>query len=255
MNIDWNAKEYLRDFSFVSRYGEDVLSLLDVHEGDSVIDLGCGNGMLTKHLSDMGLEVTGIDASEEMLDIAHNSHPELTFIKSDALDFTVNEPVNAIFSNAVFHWIDEEKQPILLGRINRALKKGGELVCEFGGKGCAATVHEALRQSFHKRGMEYVFPFYFPTIGKYATLLERNGFNTVYALLFDRPTACRNGEHGLRDWIRMFDKQAFRMVDVNVENEILSEAERALNGVLFHDGSWYIDYVRIRLKAIKKYDV
>lgn len=149
MNIDWNAKEYLRDFSFVSQYGEDVMSLLDLHKGDSVIDLGCGNGMLTKRLSDMGMDVTGIDASEDMLDIARNSYPEQTFIKSDALDLMVNEPVDAVFSNAVFHWIDEDKQPILLGRINRALEKGGELVCEFGGKGCAATVHETLRQSFH----------------------------------------------------------------------------------------------------------
>ena len=153
----------------------------------------------------MGLEVTGIDASEEMLDIARNSHPELTFIKSDALDFTVNEPVDAIFSNAVFLWIDEDKQPALLGRINRALNKDGELVCEFGGKGCAATVHEALRQSFHKRGLEYAFPFYFPAIWEYATLLEQNGFKTVYTLLFDRPTACKNGEHGLRNWIRIYD--------------------------------------------------
>ncbi|MDO4181014.1 MAG: methyltransferase domain-containing protein [Bacteroidales bacterium] len=252
MNIDWNAQEYLQDFSFVPRYGEDVLNLLDVHTGDRVIDLGCGNGMLTKRLSEMGLNVTGIDASEEMLGIARSSYPELTFIKSDALDFTVDEPVDAVFSNAVFHWIDRDKQPLLLRQINRALKPGGELVCEFGGKGCASKVHEALRQSFRKRGLEYAFSFYFPTIGEYATLLEQAGFKVVYAWLFDRPTACKNGECGLRDWIRMFDKQPFRMMDANTENEILSEAEQALSNDLFNQGSWHIDYVRIRLKAIKE---
>lgn len=252
MNIDWNAQEYLRDFSFVPRYGEDVLNLLDVHTGDRAIDLGCGNGMLTKRLSEMGLEVTGVDVSEEMLGIARSSYPELTFIKSDALDFMVSEPVDAVFSNAVFHWIDKEKQSALLRQVNRALKKGGELVCEFGGKGCAAKVHEALRQGFRKRGLEYAFSFYFPTIGEYATLLEQAGFKVVYALLFDRPTACKNGERGLRDWVRMFDKQAFRTVDANTENEILSDAEQALCADLFNNGSWYIDYVRIRLKAIKE---
>lgn len=255
MNIDWNAQEYLQDFSFVPRYGEDVLNLLDVHTGDRLIDLGCGNGTLTKRLSEKGLDVTGIDASEEMLGMARISYPELTFIKSDALDFTVDEPVDAVFSNAVFHWIDEEKQPLLLRQINRALKKGGELACEFGGKGCAAKVHETLRQSFRKRGLEYAFSFYFPTIGEYSTLLEQAGFKVVYALLFDRPTACNNGERGLRDWIRMFDKQPFRMVEANVENEILAEAEQALSSILFKNGNWYIDYVRIRLKAIKEHDV
>lgn len=255
MNIDWNAQEYLQDFSFVPRYGEDVLNLLDAHAGSHVIDLGCGNGMLTKRLSEMGLNVTGIDASEDMLGIARSRYPELAFIKSDALDFTLNQPVDAVFSNAVFHWIDENKQPVLLRQINRALKPSGELVCEFGGKGCAATVHGALRQSFRKRGMEYDFPFYFPTIGEYATLLGQNGFKVVYALLFDRPTACKNGERGLRNWVKMFDKQAFRTVDTNTENEILSEAEQSLNGILFNNGSWHIDYVRIRLKAIKEHDI
>lgn len=255
MNIDWDAREYLRDFSFVPRYGEDVLNLLDTHAGERVIDLGCGNGMLTKRLAEMGLDVTGIDASEDMLGIARSSYPELTFVKSDALDFTVKEPVDAVFSNAVFHWIDKDRQPLLLGRINRALKPGGELVCEFGGKGCAATVHEALRRSFRKRGLEYAFSFYFPTIGEYATLLEQAGFKVVYAVLFDRPTACQNGECGLRSWIRMFDKQPFRAVDANTENEILSEVERELNSILFKNGIWYIDYVRIRLKAIKEHEV
>ena len=53
----------------------------------------------------------------------------------------------------------------------------------------------------------------------------------------------------------MFDKQAFRTVDANTENEILSEAEQSLNGILFNNGSWHIDYVRIRLKAIKEHDI
>ena len=86
-------------------------------------------------------------------------------------------------------------------------------------------------------------------------MLGQNGFKVVYALLFGRPTACKNGERGLRNWVKMFDKQAFRTVDTNTENEILSEAEQSLNGILFNNGSWHIDYVRIRLKAIKEHDI
>lgn len=44
MNIEWNTQDYTHGFAFVHRYGEDVLRLLDIKEGDSVVDLGCGNG-------------------------------------------------------------------------------------------------------------------------------------------------------------------------------------------------------------------
>ena len=255
MNIDWDAREYSRAFSFVPQYGEEVLKLLDTGTANTVVDLGCGNGRLTMRLAEMGMRAIGIDASEDMLAIARSSYPELEFAQSDALDFTVQKPVDAVFSNAVFHWIDKDKQPLLLKQINRALKAGGELVCEFGGKGCAAQVHEALRLNFEKAGMKYFIPFYFPSIGEYAVLLEKAGFRVVYALLFDRPTICSYGESGLRKWIRMFDKIPFRTVDAKTENDILAGTEHTLRSRLFQNGSWRIDYVRIRLKAIKEYDI
>ncbi len=252
MNIDWNACDYARDFSFVPRYGEDVLSLLDPGAGKRVVDLGCGNGRLTKRLAEMGMDVTGIDASGEMLGVARATYPELTFRQADALDFSVTRPVDAVFSNAVFHWIDRDLQPRLLRQVNRALRMGGQLVCEFGGRGCAQRVHDALRQAFHRRGLDYTFRFFFPTIGEYAPLLEQAGFRVTYATLFDRPTTCANGESGLRDWVRMFDRLPFRSVGEAEEAEILGEAEEALRGTLFSEGSWHVDYVRIRLKAIKE---
>lgn len=255
MNIDWDAREYSHAFSFVPQYGEEVLKLLDPGTAHTVVDLGCGNGRLTMRLAEMGMRVIGVDASEDMLAMARSCYPDLEFVQSDALDFTVKEPVDAFFSNAVFHWIDKDKQPLLLKRINRALKVGGELVCEFGGKGCADQVHEALRLNFEKAGMKYFIPFYFPSVGEYAVLLEEAGFKVIYALLFDRPTICSNGESGLREWIRMFDKIPFRAVDAKTENDILTGTEHTLKKRLFQNGSWWIDYVRIRLKAIKEYDI
>ena len=138
MNITWDAQEYSDDFSFVYHYGEDVLKLLEIRPGDTIIDLGCGNGALTMRLEQAGAHAIGIDASEEMLSMARRDYPALDFRQADALNFTIEKPADALFSNAVFHWIDKEKQPLLLRQINRALKPHGQLVCEFGGKGCAA---------------------------------------------------------------------------------------------------------------------
>jgi trans-aconitate methyltransferase len=163
MNITWNAKGYTKDFQFVHKYGEDILNLLDIEKGMKILDLGCGNGALAEKMADFGADVIGMDASREMLEVAKNNYPELTFIQDDAVGFTLTEQVDVIFSNAVFHWIDD--QDGLLDSVYNGLKMNGYLVCEFGGCGCTETIHSALQNSFEKRGLDYKLIFYFPTIG------------------------------------------------------------------------------------------
>ena len=70
MNITWDAKGYKERFSFVHEYGEDVMSLLTAKPGARVVDLGCGNGALTRKLADKGYHVAGLDASAEMIALA-----------------------------------------------------------------------------------------------------------------------------------------------------------------------------------------
>lgn len=250
MNIFWDAEKYKKDFSFVPQYGEAVMDLLDAAPGSRVVDLGCGNGALTEQLAACGYDVTGVDASAEMLALAREGHPELKFLPGNALDFTLDEPVDAVFSNAVLHWIDADKQQAMLDHIASQIKPGGLLVCEFGGKGCAETVHAALEKRFAARGLHYRRTFYFPTIGEYAPLLEKAGFRVEFATLFDRPTK-QNGPDGLADWIRMFDTAPFSGVDPALAAQIIDETVEDLRPVLLHDGVWYVDYVRIRFKVRK----
>lgn len=250
MNIKWNALEYKNSFSFVHQYGEAVIELLDINETDTIVDLGCGNGALTQRLSQLSKNVIGIDASDEMLKIAKEAYPDLTFIKADALDFDIGKKADAVFSNAVFHWIDKDKQIRLLTNINRNLRKGGRLVCEFGGFGCAEAIHSALEAEFNSHGLIYPRTFYFPTIGEYAPLLEQCGFKVEFAVLFDRKTRLK-GENGLTDWINMFVTQPFKNMDAALSNEIIYNTVNKLKPILCENGIWYADYVRIRFKAQK----
>lgn len=250
MNISWDAGGYRERFSFVPEYGEDVMNLLTVPKGSRVIDLGCGNGTLSKKLAGRGYQVLGVDASEEMIALARTDYPDLKFTVSDATTFSLEEKADAIFSNAVLHWIDKEKQPVLLANIAGNLKPGGELVCEFGGRGCAEAVHSTLESCFEERGLHYPRTFYFPTIGEYAPMLEQNGLMVEYAVLFDRPTV-QQSEDGLTDWIHMFVKTPFAGVAPETEASILKEANKRLKGRLYRDGKWVIDYVRIRFRTRK----
>lgn len=251
MNITWNAQGYAQDFSFVPRYGEDVLGLLTAAPGSFVVDVGCGNGALTERLAQSGYRTLGLDASPEMLATARALHPELRFMQADALSFALPEQADALFSNAVFHWIDAEKQPQLLANLSRSLRPGGELVCEFGGCGCAERVHAALERAFAARGLTYPRVFYFPTVGEYAPLMEAAGLRVTHAFLFDRPTPQR-GPDGLRAWINMFVTAPFAGMDDALREAIIDDAiERTRGELLQPDGTWIVDYVRIRLRAVK----
>ncbi len=251
MNITWNADDYEKGFGFVPDYGQDVFSLLTVPAGSFVLDLGCGTGRLTKRLAAEGYRAAGIDASPEMVKKAAESCPGIPFMVGDALTFSLEEKADAVFSNAVFHWIDEDKQEQMLRNIADNLKDGGELVFEFGGKGCGELVHAELERCFARRGMDYPRVFYFPSIGQYAPILERCGFKVEYAVLFDRPTP-QAPESGLAGWIRMFVKKAFEHVPEDRKEEIMEEACCNLKPVLYQRGTWIVDYVRIRMRARKQ---
>lgn len=97
MNVEWNVNKYTKDFSFVHQYGVGVMELLDLDNVTSVIDLGCGNGALTEVLYNKGLLVTGIDTSKELLQIARETYPTISFEYGDATNFEVNTSVDAVF--------------------------------------------------------------------------------------------------------------------------------------------------------------
>lgn len=250
MNINWDAEAYKNGFSFVPSYGEDVLRLLTVKPGSDVIDLGCGTGSLTAKLKEQGYHVTGVDASDEMLAAARSAYPDIPFLKGDATTLKLEHPVDAIFSNAVMHWIDAKEQEVALASISSNIRPGGEFVFEFGGHGCAEAVHSTLEQIFEEHGREYLRMFYFPTIGEYAPMVEKHDMRVEFAMLFDRPTPQQDGRT-VADWIRMFDTKPFEGIPAEEAEEIITEAERRLHNRLVVDGTWYIDYVRIRMRARK----
>ena len=250
MFVKWDADTYVKDFSFVPDYGREVLELLDVAPASRVLDLGCGDGSLTAALIEAGYAASGLDASEELLAVARVAHPGVSFTHGDATSFAVPQPVDAVFSNAVLHWIPWDKQEAVVRCVHRALREGGQFVFECGGAGNNALIHGALARAFDHRGLSYTMPFCFPSLDAYASLLEENGFAVTFATLFDRPTPLA-GAQGMRDWITMFVQQPFEGIDDKTAREIVAEAVEELRPDLCCNGCWTADYVRLRMKAHK----
>ena len=66
----WNPESYARNARFVSDLGSPVVELLAPKPGERILDLGCGDGVLTRKLADLGCEVVGIDSSAAQIEAA-----------------------------------------------------------------------------------------------------------------------------------------------------------------------------------------
>src|SRR3984957_9762251 len=125
MNQAWDATRYQARHSYVFVHGESLIELLAPRPGERILDLGCGSGQLTTKIAESGANVTGIDRSEEMIAEARSNFPALRFNVADAANFIVDKPVDAVFSNAVLHWVKDTDG--VAKSIAQALRPGGML--------------------------------------------------------------------------------------------------------------------------------
>jgi trans-aconitate 2-methyltransferase len=132
MNQKRDASHYQARHSCVFAYGEGLIDIMAPRAGERIVDLGCGAGQLEDKIAESGAEVLGIDRSEEMIEEARRNFPALQFKVADAANFTVNSPVDAVFSNAALHWLKDADG--VANSVARALRPAGRFVIEMGGK-------------------------------------------------------------------------------------------------------------------------
>jgi SAM-dependent methyltransferase len=232
----WNAADYARVGSFVAELGQAALDLLDPQRGERIVDVGCGDGTLTKKIAALGATVTGIDNSLDMIRAAHANGVDALVV--DAADMHFDREFDAGFSNAALHWMTD-KEAVAAG-VFRALKPGGRFAGEMGGEGNLKKLREALDEEMVIRG--YVPPAeasnWYASPQEFAAVYEAAGFREIDARLIERPTAI---EHGLAQWVTTFRRGWLDRAGV-------PEAERAeiAAAVAGRFGSNVADYVRLR---------
>lgn len=244
---NWNAAQYARNGRFVADLAGGALGLLNAKPGERILDLGCGDGVLTTRIAATGAEVTGVDSSPDMVAAAQARGIDARLLNGEALGF--DHEFDAVFSNAALHWMRD--QDAVLASVHRALKANGRFVAEMGGHGNIAAIQVALSAVFAKHGVDtaQAEQNYFPTPASYESHLRRHGFDVEYIELIPRPTPLP--EAGMRGWLETFRRGLFEQLPEPEREAALDETVRLLEPFLCDDsGQWTADYVRLRFLCV-----
>ena len=243
----WDPSLYAAHASFVPALGAAVLDLLAPQPGMRVLDLGCGDGVLTMKLVEAGCSVVGVDADPAMVAAARAKGIDAREGDARALDF--DGEFDAVFTNAALHWVGQPD--VVTAGVKRALKPGGRYVGEFGGHANIAAIRTALKAVLAAHG----FPAaaaetsYYPTAEAFGAVLAEGGFSVDFCQIIPRPTPVASG---MAAWLETFRGGFIDGAGVpeTLKDRIIAETVALLAPALqAADGQWTADYVRLRFAA------
>jgi SAM-dependent methyltransferase len=220
----------------VPALGQAAFDLLDPQPGETILDVGCGDGTLTQKIREAGASVVGIDNSLSMVAAAKARGIDARIM--DAADLRFSEAFDAVFSNATLHWVLDKERAARA--IWFALKPGGRFAGEMGGEGNLARLREALDDVLVARGFgppTYAANWY-PGVEEFLAIYEQAGFKDIDARLIERPTQL---DHGVAAWVTTF--RAGWLDRAGVPQE---ERQSVAEAVAERVGSKIADYVRLR---------
>jgi ubiquinone/menaquinone biosynthesis C-methylase UbiE len=243
----WDPADYGQHGAFVHELAEGVLEWLAPQPGERILDLGCGDGKLTKRLAATGVTVIGIDASPEMVEAARALGVPADKGSAESLPYP-DHVFEAVFSNAALHWVRGQDE--MMDQVRRVLRPGGRFVAEMGGHGNIAAIRVAFAAVLARHGHSELGDRgnYYPTPETYSRRLERHRFAVSRIALIPRPTIL--GEGGMAGWLRTFCRGTLDTLPESLRETVVKETEALLAPVLRdHEGHWTADYVRLRFIA------
>ncbi len=242
----WTAQSYDTHARFVSELAGAVVEWLNPKPGERILDVGCGDGVLSADLARSGATMVGVDSSPNFVAACQAKGLDARLMSGEDLAF--NEEFDAVFSNAALHWMPNAAQ--VAQGVVRALKPGGRFVAEFGGHGNVAAICTAMRAVGMRRGGDLALanPWYFPAPAVYQAVLENAGLTVKRIGLYPRPTILPTG---MAEWLKLFRKPFFEQF-AGEEDAALAETVELLKPALCDAlGNWTADYARLRVEAVK----
>jgi trans-aconitate methyltransferase len=177
MPLDFDGARYTEASTHQQQWGERLIEALTLKGDERVLDLGCGDGLLTSHLAlrvPRG-HVVGIDASPGMLAVARERQgPNLEFELLDINALPYESAFDLVFSNATLHFVLDHT--LLLGNVHRALRNGGLARCNFAADGNCVHFFQAVRDTMAAPAYrtffeDFTWPYFMPRVEEYRGLV------------------------------------------------------------------------------------
>ncbi len=183
MKFEFDGEKYKLASNQQKVWGKKLIAELEFKGGEKILDLGCGDGVLTAEMAKFVPDgfVLGIDASESMIETAQKDHAganlRFELLDINAIDF--ESEFELVYSNATLHWVKDHR--MLLKNVFKALKNRGAARFQFAGDGNCSNLIRILREVMSAREYESCFvefdwPWYMPAVDEYRTLLDEVAF-------------------------------------------------------------------------------
>lgn len=245
MPRDWDAATYDRIADPQLRWGAAVLDRLELDDPRTVMDAGCGSGRVTELVAERfpNATIVALDGSPSMLEQARvRLEPfgdRMTFVLADLMKpLPVNEPVDAVFSTATFHWIPDHDA--LFANLSGAMGQGARLVAQCGGAGNLTSVVRVLEDL----GADTFSGKVFATPGQTEDRLRRAGFTEIECWLHTEPTPFES-QAALETFLRTV------VLGDHVQGMSLDEAAGFTHEVASRLPGIELDYVRLNIGATR----
>ncbi|HEX7167048.1 MAG TPA: methyltransferase domain-containing protein [Acidimicrobiales bacterium] len=192
----WDAGTYHRVSGPLVEMATKVLDRLPLDGDETVMDAGCGTGLVTTLLLERlpAGRVLAVDADASMIAKAREQlapfGDRVTVEQVDLLALDLDGALDAVLSTATFHWILDHER--LFARLFRALRRGGRLVAQCGGHGNIASVLRAADEAaalpqWSDRFVGWSRPSRFATAEETEALLRGAGFEEARCWLEPSP--------------------------------------------------------------------
>ncbi|MGI6453548.1 MAG: class I SAM-dependent methyltransferase [Syntrophomonadaceae bacterium] len=257
-NFEFDGDKYNKGSRHQKEWGAKLVTELPLKGDERILDLGCGDGVVTKQLADRVPhgEVIGIDASEGMLKVAQNLEADnLSFILLDINELDFQEEFDLIFSNATLHWVKDHHR--LLRNCYMALKPGGMLRFNFAGDGNCSNFYEVIKEimqlePYREYFVDFAWPWFMPGIEEYEQLTKVSRFNRIQVWEENADRFFKDADEMIK-WIDQPSIVPFiRLVKEHQKEHFRREViERMLVKTKQPDGTYFETFRRIDVIAYK----